>query len=59
MRDGSGVLEAVPKVLGEGAVVRDEKGRKAGQALIEWDNPGCDDHRCGNGRSRAGSLPGE
>ena len=57
MRDGSGVLEAVPKVLGEGAVVRDEKGRKAGQALIEWDNPGCDDHRCGNGHSRAGSLP--
>ena len=35
---------------------RDEK---AGQALIEWDNPRCDDHRCGNGHSRAGSLPSQ
>ena len=57
MRDGSGVLDAVPKVSGVGVVVGDEKGRKAHQALIEWDNPGCDDHRCDNGRSRAGSFP--
>ena len=31
--------------------------KKAGQALIEWNNLGCDDHRCGSGYSRVGSLP--
>jgi len=39
VQDGSGVLEAVPKVSGEGAVVGDEKGRKGSSGFDRVGQP--------------------
>ena len=39
MRDERGVLQAVPKVLGEGAVVNDEKGQKGWTGFDRVEQP--------------------